>query len=169
MRIRARTNNPFSGSFSRVGMIANALPTWACSRTRVKGLGLVPCRAQRVLCSLRDGFANADRWVLAFKQHAKKVPGLRVISQHKPLREQPFGKVKDRRCMVAASVFGAGVAVLRAVPLVHGLPRACVRGDPMFFAKKFCHRWCTADCAFAFAHRFYLPPALPRHVGTPSP
>jgi hypothetical protein len=113
---------------------------------------------------LRDGFANADRWVLAFKQHAKKVPGLRVILQHKRRREQPFRKVKDRRCMFAASVFGASVAALRAVPLVHGLTRACVHHEPMFFAKKFCHCWRAADFAFAFAHHFYLPPALPRHV-----
>jgi hypothetical protein len=33
----------------------------------------------------------------------------------------------------------------------------------MFFAKKFCHCWRAADFAFAFAHHFYLPPALPRH------
>jgi hypothetical protein len=68
--------------------------------------------------------------------------------------------------MFAASVFGAGVAALLAVPLVHGLTRTCVHGEPMFFAKKFCHRWCTADFAFVFAHHFYLPPALPRHDTT---
>jgi hypothetical protein len=66
--------------------------------------------------------------------------------------------------MFAASVFGAGVAALRAVPLVQGLTRTCVRCESMFFAKKFCHRWCTADSAFAFAHHFYLPPTLPGHV-----
>ena len=33
----------------------------------------------------------------------------------------------------------------------------------MFFAKKFCHCWRAADFAFAFAHHFYLPPALPGH------
>src|SRR4029453_4131563 len=158
-----RGKQSFSGRFSRVEGIAKGLPTWACSVSRAKGLGLVPCRAQRALCSLRDGFANADRWVLAFKQHAKKVPGVRVILQHKRLREQPFRKVKDRRCMVAPSVSGAGVAPLRGGLLVHGLPRACVRGEPMFFAKKFCHCWRAADFAFAFAHHFYLPPALPRH------
>jgi hypothetical protein len=163
MRNRAGGNNPFSGRFSRVEVIAKALPTSACPRTRVKGLELVPCRAQRALCSLRHGFANADRWVLAFKQHAKKVPGLRVIFQHKRLREQPFRKVKDRRCMVAASVFGTGVAALGPVPLVRGLTHTCVRGEPMFFAKKFCHCWRAADSAFAIAHHFYLPPLLSGH------
>jgi hypothetical protein len=33
----------------------------------------------------------------------------------------------------------------------------------MFFAMKFCHRWGAADLAFAFAHHFYLPLALPGH------
>jgi hypothetical protein len=33
----------------------------------------------------------------------------------------------------------------------------------MFFAKKFCHCWRAAGFAFAFAHHFYLPPALPGH------
>jgi hypothetical protein len=69
--------------------------------------------------------------------------------------------------MIAASVFGTGVAALRAVPLVRGLARACVRGEPMFFAMKFCHGWRTTDFAFAFAHHFSLPPVLPRHVRTP--
>jgi hypothetical protein len=83
--------------------------------------------------------------------------------QHKRLREQPFRKVENRRRMVAASVFGSGVATLRAVPLMRGLERACVRGAPMLFAMKFCHRWRAADFAFAFARHFYLPSALPRH------
>jgi hypothetical protein len=42
--------------------------------------------------------------------------------------------VKDRRCTLAASVLGTSVATLRAVPLVHGLTRTCVHGEPMFFA-----------------------------------
>ena len=71
--------------------------------------------------------------------------------------------------MVAASVFGAGVATLGAVPLVRGLARPGVRGKPMFFAKKFCHCWRAADFAFALAHHFYLPPALPRHLHTAFP
>jgi hypothetical protein len=168
--------NRFSGRFSRVEVIAKALPPSACPRTRVKacwkgarGLGLLPCRAQQALCSLRDGFANADRCVLAVEQHAREVAGPRVILQDKRLREQPFRKVKDRRCMFAASVFGTSVAALRAVPLVQGLTRTCVHGESMFFAKKFCHCWRAADFAFAFAHHFYLPPALPRHVRTPFP
>jgi hypothetical protein len=33
----------------------------------------------------------------------------------------------------------------------------------MFFAMKFCHCWRATDFAFAFAHHFYLPPALPGH------
>jgi hypothetical protein len=65
--------------------------------------------------------------------------------------------------MAAANVFGAGVATLGAVPLVRGLARPSVRGKPMFFAMKSCHRWRAADSAFAFAHHFYLPLALPRH------
>jgi hypothetical protein len=128
-----------------------------------RGLGLVPCRAQRALCRLRDGFANADRCVLAVEQHAREVAGLRVILQDKRLRKQPFRKVKDRRRMVPASVFGTSVATLRAVLLVQGLTRTCVHGEPMFFAMKFCHCWRAADFAFAFAHHFYLPPALPGH------
>jgi hypothetical protein len=65
--------------------------------------------------------------------------------------------------MAAANVFGTSVAALRAVPLVQGLTRTCVHGEPMFFAKKFCLCWRAADFAFAFAHHFYLPPALPGH------
>ena len=157
-------------------VIAKALPTSACPGTRVKacwkgvrGLGLVPDRAQRALCSLRDGFANADRCVFAVEQHAREVAGLRVILQHKRLREQPFRKVKDRRCTLAASVFGTSVAALRTVPLVQGLTRTCVHGEPMFFAMKFCHCWRAADFAFAFAHHFYLPLALPGHFATRLP
>jgi hypothetical protein len=71
--------------------------------------------------------------------------------------------------MAAASVFGAGVATLGAVPLVRGLARPSVRGKPMFFAMKLCHRWRAADSAFAFAHHFYLPLALPRHLRTAFP
>jgi hypothetical protein len=59
---------------ARVEVIAKALPSSACPRTRVKacwkgarGLGLVPCRAQRSLCRLCDGFAKADRCVLAIE------------------------------------------------------------------------------------------------------
>ena len=129
-------------------------------------LGLVPYRAQRALCSLRDGFANADRCVLAAEQHAREVAALRVILQDKRLLEQPFRKVKDRRCLVAASVFGTRVATLRAVPLVQDITRTCVHGESMFFAMKFCHCWGAADFAFAFAHHLYLPPALPGHVPT---
>jgi hypothetical protein len=127
-------------------------------------LGLVPSRAQQALCSLGDGFANADRCVLAVEQHAREVAALRVILQDKRLLEQPFRKVKDRRCCtLAASVFGTSVATLRPVPLVQGLTRTCVHGKPVFFAMKFCHCWRAADFAFAFAHHFYLPPALPGH------
>lgn len=71
--------------------------------------------------------------------------------------------------MAAANVFGAGVATLGAVPLVRGLARPGVRGKPMFFAMKFCHRWRAAGSAFAFAHHFYLPLALPRHLRTAFP
>jgi hypothetical protein len=118
---------------------------------------------QQALCSLRDGFANANHFVLAVEPHAREVPALWVILQNKWLREQPFRKVKDRRRTLAASVFGAGVAALRAVPLVQGLTRTCVHGEPMFFAMKFCHCWRAANFAFAFTHHFYLPLALPGH------
>jgi hypothetical protein len=145
--------------FSRVEVIAKALPISAYPRTRVKacwkgarGLGLVPCRAQRALSSLRDGFANADHCVLAIEQHASKAPGLRVIMEDERLREQPFRKVKDRRWMLAASVFGTVVPALLLVLAVP--PAASIRGNPMFFAKHSCHRWRTAGVASACAHHF---------------
>jgi hypothetical protein len=89
--------------------------------------------------------------------------------QDKRLLEQPFRKVEGRRCTVAASIFGIGVATPRAVPLMPGLARPRVRGDPMLFAKKFCHRWRAADAALACAYHFYLPPVLSRHSCTAFP
>ena len=71
--------------------------------------------------------------------------------------------MKERRYTLAASIFGTSVATLRAVPLVQGLTRTSVRGEPMFFAVKFCHCWRAANRAFAFVHHLYLPPALTGH------
>jgi hypothetical protein len=103
---------------------------------------------------LRDGFAKADRRILVIEPPTRKDPALRVILQYKRLAEQPFRKVKDGRCVFAASVFGTAIATPSTAPPVDSVAPASIRGEPMFFAKHSCHRWRAADFAFAFAHHF---------------
>ncbi len=101
-----------------------------------------------------DGLAKADRRILVIEPLTRKDPCLRIILYYKRLAEQPFGKVKDGRCVFAATVFGTAVATRASGPPVDGVAPASIRSEPMFFAKHSCHRWRAADLAFAFAHHF---------------
>jgi hypothetical protein len=103
---------------------------------------------------LRDGFAKADRRILVIEPPTRKDPALRVILQYKRLAEQPFRKVKDGRCVFAASVFGTAIATPPTAPPVDGVAPASISSEPMSFAKHSCRRWRAADSAFAFAHHF---------------